>query len=423
MLGSGKTYHPGLPPNDDGNKSWSQDRPYQDLGDNGKWNRPSWLPQTGACKSSVMPDASDGSNLTDARNLEVILADMEFTANKRDADGKPVPFFMAYGIHKPHLPFHHPESFWDMYPETDDIALPRHEAAPENMPPIAFTYEMDGKSEIEVFGEGYPTPFPNASTRLPHNMTRAMRKGYYASVSWMDSLVGRALDKLRELGHDDGTVVALLGDHGWQLGEHNIWGKHSNFELGTRVPMIIHDPSPQGLRGNAVQDLVESVDLYPTIARLAGLPSPPDLDGVDLSPYVVAGSGAAPNKTAAFSEYPRCPSDLSKPWTDLTSCVHTHKQKFAVMGYSVRSSDWRYTVWLHWDRANLVGDFSRPPVGVELYDHRGDTEADFDAFENVNLAGQPRYKDVEAQHYAMAKAQWEKTKTPAASEAVAVAVA
>ena len=88
------------------------------------------------------------------------------------------------------------------------------------------------------------------------------------------------VDAVEKAGFGDDTVIALVGDHGWQLGEHNIWGKHTNFELGARVPLLIKDPSGKGGRTAA---LVESVDIYPTVAALAGLPPPPDLDGTSYS--------------------------------------------------------------------------------------------------------------------------------------------
>ena len=85
--------------------------------------------------------------------------------------------------HRPHLPWHVPRKFWDMYPPTEEVALPKHETAPAGMPPIAFTYECDGKTSMKAFDKSAPIPYPNASTALPHNMTRSFRKGYHAAVS------------------------------------------------------------------------------------------------------------------------------------------------------------------------------------------------------------------------------------------------
>ena len=128
------------------------------------------------------------------------------------------PFFLAYGAHRPHLPWNIPRHFWDLY-STDAIALPLHESAPVGMPPIAFTYELDGKTTLNSLGTTAPIPYPNASTALPHNMTRSFRRGYYAAVSWTDYLIGQLLDALDDAHVASSTVVALIGDHGWQLGE------------------------------------------------------------------------------------------------------------------------------------------------------------------------------------------------------------
>ena len=416
-LGSGKTFHPGIPPNWDLPKSWSNygvgcdkftpphtwnvskhcqsaepnpptesNRSYvfatngypqctqpeaQRLG----WNN----------KSMVCPDRAPIETFGDTIDTQATLNDMEYASKL----GK--PFFLATGIHRPHLPWHMPREFWDMYPPTEEIDLPKHQRSPtgketavlsafcikililprqawrkrsretsENntvyagMPPVAFTYECDGRTELCAFDETVPIPFPSgiingssgqpagagrgcadgAACVPPPNITRSFRKGYYASVSYADYLVGLLLDKLQALQHEEDTVVGLIGDHGWQLGEHNIWGKHSNFELGTRVPMIIRAPH---LPTAVVSDiLVESVDLYPTMAALAGLAPPPDLDGVDLSPLFTDPSSEI-KPSVAFSEYPRC-APPETPWDDRGSCGSTPREDFDVMGLSVRKT-------------------------------------------------------------------------------------
>ena len=238
---------------------------------------------------------------------------------------------------------------------------------------------------------------------------------------------------------------------GWQLGEHNVWGKHTNFELGTRVPLMFRAPH---LSPRRVQSIVESVDLYPTLASLAGLPPPPDVDGSDLFALVRTqlsavrdgslrdgearrGESAQPSMTtagsweaepwhlhegegdkgaashaasdglgrAAFSEYPRCCHNLTTPWDDTTSCTRTPRTRFTAMGYSVRVDVWRYTVWLHWDAQRLVGNFARPPIARELYSHpSGRADANFDANENVNVVDQ--YQHIAAQLHLRAVQQW-----------------
>ena len=385
-LGTGKTYHPGIPANNDEPKSWSQDRPYVSQSDVGI-----------KCAGVVCPTPNNYTNYTDYRNLQAAIEDLEYMVQKGGN------FFLAYGIHKPHLPWVFPQEFWDLYPPTEEIDLPEHEAAPEGMPPIAFTYEIDGKSELLALNQSYKTPYPAADTAFPHNFTRTLRKAYYSAVSWTDYNIGQMLDALEKQGVADDTVVALIGDHGWQLGEHNVWGKHTNFELGTRVPLIIKTP---GKAAGFTNSLVESVDLYPTIASLAGLGHPEDLDGVDLTPIIDDNTKSL--NDAVFSEYPRCPHDVTKPWEDKTSCIQTARENFTVMGYSVRTNDWRYTTWMYWDGANLVGDFAKAPVAEELYGHSGDNEADFNKFENVNVADLPANQEVMQSMRARVEKQWKK---------------
>ena len=124
------------------------------------------------------------------------------------------PFFLAFGAHRPHLPWNVPRKYWDMYPATEEIALPKHEAAPTDMPPIAFTYECDGKTSMNCFGVSHPIPYPAANTSLPDNVTRSFRKAYYAAVSFTDSLIGELLDTLESEGLRENTVVALIGENG-----------------------------------------------------------------------------------------------------------------------------------------------------------------------------------------------------------------
>ena len=140
------------------------------------------------------------------------------------------------------------------------------------------------------------------------------------------------------------------------------------------------------------------------MAALAGLSPPPDLDGVDLSPLFTQPS-AEVKPSVAFSEYPRC-APPETPWDDRSSCGGTPREDFHVMGLSVRVPDWRYTCWMYWDGALLLPDFGRDPAAVELYAHKGDSEADFDLFENDNVAAEPANRAVVEKLHAMAVEQW-----------------
>lgn len=148
---------------------------------------------------------------------------------------------------------------------------------------------------------------------------------------------------------------------------------------------------------------MESVDIYPTLAALAGLGPPADIDGIDLSPLWQTPSAVL--KSAAFSEYPRC-APLAAAWNDTSSCVHTPRANFTFMGYSVRSDVWRCTFWMPWVGEQLAANFTAGPAAVELYSHAGDTMDDYDAYENENVA--KANPQVVAAHLAIAKQHWEK---------------
>ena len=174
-------------------------------------------------------------------------------------------------------------------------------------------------------------------------------RGYYACVTYVDALIGRLLAALEQHGLAENTIVILWGDHGWQLGEHGIWCKHSNFETSCHVPMICFGPD-QKAPGKRSRALVEFVDIYPSLCELAGLPVPEFLEGTSFAPLM--DTPELPWKTAAFSLYPRGNT----------------------MGWSMRTDRYRYTEW---------GDYKQVPRFRELYDHQTDPD------ENVNLANLP----------------------------------
>ena len=195
-------------------------------------------------------------------------------------------------------------------------------------------------------------------------------------MSYTDSLIGAVLQQLSDLGLADSTIVSFLGDHGWQLGEHGEWCKHTNFDIAVHTPMMIHIPKLTE-KGISTRRLTEFVDLFPTLVEAAGLPSlplcPEDshhithcVEGTSLMPLIKNPSG--PWKDRVFSQYPRAAG--------------------IVMGYSMRTDKYRYTEWVA---------FSGPPkyqpnwdivCGVELYDHEADPE------ENHNQAHNPTLIEV-----------------------------
>ena len=177
------------------------------------------------------------------------------------------PFFLAVGFRKPHLPFCAPKKYWELY-ERGRIPLPAFAKHPIGAPELAIRSwkELEGYSDIPT-GE-----------QLTEHQVRKLRHGYYACVSYVDALVGRLLARLKQAGISENTIVVLWGDHGYHLGEQGLWTKANNYELSTRVPLIISVPDQklagQKHAGQQCDRLVELVDVYPTLANLSGLENP-----------------------------------------------------------------------------------------------------------------------------------------------------
>lgn len=243
------------------------------------------------------------------------------------------PFFLAVGFHKPHDPFVAPARYFDYYPP-EKVQLNRDpvDRSPELPPALP-----DGlKKEFDKFDDAKRCEFLRA---------------YLACVSFVDAQVGKVLDALKETGHDDDTIVVLVSDHGYHLGERGWWNKNTLFELTARTPMIVYTPEMKAA-GKPCSRLVEFVDIYPTIANYCGLTPPDDLAGRSFLPLL--DNPEQPWKDAAFMQLVRGPID----------------------GRTVRTERWRYTEW----------DGGRE--GVELYDH------DRDPGEYHNLAADPAHAET-----------------------------
>ena len=259
---------------------------------------------------------------------------------------KDKPFFMAMGLYKPHLPFNAPKKYWDMY-KPEDIKLADNPFVPKNAP----SYAMTNWGELRNYF-GVPKKGPCSD-----ELARQLIHGYYACVTYIDAMIGRLLDELDRLKLSDNTVIILWGDHGWKLGEHAGWCKHTNFELDTHVPMILSVPGMKTV-GRRTKALTEYVDIYPTLSEACGLELPGHLEGCSMMPLLDDPDRSW--KKAAFSQYPRG----------------------KVMGYSMRTKRFRYTEWQD-TRTNKV-------MARELYDHAKDPR------ENVNAAAEPQYeRDVQ----------------------------
>ncbi len=263
---------------------------------------------------------------------------------------KDQPFFLAVGMARPHLPFVSPKKYWDLY-DPKDIYVPAYQKLPEGTPEFVGHNNSELKSYSDVPDLGPIDPA----------MAKHLRHGYYAAISYMDAQVGLVLDALEKEGLAKDTVIVLWGDHGWQLGEHGLWHKHTNFEVAANAPLLISVPG-QKAAGRKTTSLAEFIDIYPTLADVCGLPKPKDIEGVSLRP--VLDDSAAQVRPVAMSQYPR--TDAGK----------------SLMGYSLRDARWRLTLWR--ERAtNAIH-------ATELYDEVNDPH------ETVNLAGKPEHAEVVA---------------------------
>lgn len=209
-----------------------------------------------AYESSVSEDDEHTDGLTAVKAI----TDLNRLA-KRDE-----PFFLAVGFVKPHLPFVAPKRYWDLY-DPNDIALPEN----YNVPADAPRESIHTSGELRAYS-GIPATGP-----VPEATAKQMIHGYYACVSFVDAQVGRVLAEVDRLGIADNTIVVLWGDHGWNLGDHTLWCKHSCFESSMHAPLIVRAPGIAG--GTQTRGLTEFIDIYPSLCELAGIDKPFHLQG------------------------------------------------------------------------------------------------------------------------------------------------
>ena len=243
---------------------------------------PANLPRGAALENADVPDDtySDGKVAAEAiRRLEA--------AAKNPGE----PVFLAVGFLKPHLPFCAPRKYWDLY-KTDQFQLPAFRRAPEGAPAYAPTAFGELRNYKDVPDKG----------EIPEDLQRKLIHGYHAAISYMDAQVGKVLDALDASPLKDNTVIVLWGDHGWHLGDHGMWSKHTNYEQATRIPLLVK--AARQTKGGASGAMVETVDIYPTLCELAGLKTPEKLDGISFAP-LVTGKNAQGERDHVTHVFPR----------------------------------------------------------------------------------------------------------------------
>jgi len=325
------------------------------IDDADSWSVPSWRPKGGGyalpastegareSKTGVRGAAYESADVPDNQYSDGMIAD-EAIERLRAAKAKAgEPFFLAVGFLKPHLPFVAPKKYWDLY---DRSAFKL--AQPQTPPAGAPSYAPQSGGELRNYKD-----MP-ASGRLPDDLQRTLIHGYYAATSYMDAQAGRVLAELDRLGLAANTIVVLWGDHGWHLGDHGIWCKHTNYEQAARIPVLVAGPGVKA--GAKTTSLIETVDIYPTLAELAGLPAPTGLDGRSFA--ATLRDPAAPHRDHAIHVYPRSAPD-----------------KGAVLGRAIRTERHRLVEWKKPGAAPDTAEF-------ELYDYQTDP------LETKNLAAE-----------------------------------
>lgn len=342
----GKIYHYGNP---------------GDIGTSGLDDPPSWnqvVNPAGRDKTVLEPEIT---NYSPARGLGSAMCRLSDATGKDEehTDGKVAteavrlleahrnePFFLAVGFYKPHTPYVAPKKYFDLYP-LEKITLPGDPtAAVQGVPQPALLSTR-------------PWPYFGVTT----DQARECKQAYYAAISFVDAQIGRVLDALDRLKLRENTIVVFWSDHGYHLGEHGLWMKQSLFEESARVPWIIAAPGRKAV-GKASRRTVEFVDMYPTLADLAGLAPPKNLAGASLRPL------------------------LDDPAASWNRPAFTQVQRGAFPGYSVRTERWRY---IEWDDAKQ---------GAQLYDENADPH------ELHNLVDDPKHAATLAELKALVRKNW-----------------
>jgi iduronate 2-sulfatase len=250
----------------------------------------------------------DHADLPESEFPDGLIADeaiRRITEHSADGERAGEPLFLAVGFLKPHLPFVSPTKYWDLHEGTNRVLQGR---APAGAPEVALHDSGELRAYQDVPDEG------DFSPELASRLTR----GYRACASFVDAQIGRVLASLEESGLADDTIVVVWGDHGWHFNELGMWAKQTVFEQALRVPLIVRAP---GIEAREQSSFVELVDLFPTLAGLAGLAIPEGLDGRDLAGLLL--DDEQPAALAPRAQYPRG----------------------AVMGRTIRTETHRYTEW------------------------------------------------------------------------------
>ena len=291
-------------------------------------------------------------------------------ANIRRYSKSGKPLFLAAGFYRPHLPWVAPKKYWDMY-KREEIDLAENQFFPQGAISRNTWGDLVHYGDAVVNAAGSLRTDWNADNFpvLPEEKQRELIHGYWACVSFLDAQIGRILDALDETKMTDNTMVVLLSDHGWQLGEHRLWSKCSNYEEAVRVPLMIAAPGITD--GENTEALVELVDIYPTLCEFAGLPVPAHVEGVSMRPLL---------------------KDPSRRWK---------KAAFHIWGGARSMRTLRYRLTVYEEPKPKGSSFQLPGKGTyEIYDYETDPDG------NVNIATEPKNEALLEELMQQMNASW-----------------
>lgn len=287
------------------------------------------------------------------------------------------PFYLGLGYFRPHLPFAAPKKYWDIY-DPKEIPLAPNPDVPEGAP----LFSMNSMYELRNYDGFGHIGHPSSSYRMNKDTIRILKHGYYASVSYIDALLGDLMKHLKALGIYENTIIIVWGDHGWKLGDHNSWGKMTNYNIDLQVPMIIRYPG-QDKRGVETYAITELVDIFPSLCDLTGIETPDYMQGTSFVPLLK--NPELPWKKAAFSQFHRRPK------------VAADGGRY--MGYSINTAKYHYIEWYTWDHTTGTrGEY----VKAELYDRLNDP------YEKINVAEMEEYTAVVTNLSAQLSDGWRK---------------
>lgn len=279
------------------------------------------------------------------------------------------PFFLAVGFKKPHLPFVTSKKYWDLF-KRDEFKIASYQKKAKNGVDLAY----HNSGELRGYIDPSINYFINDDNllQLDDDTQRALIHGYYACTSFVDAQIGKIMESLKEKGLDKNTIIVVWGDHGWHLGDHSMWEKHSALEQATRSPLIIYAPFiEKSIKTNSP---TEFLDIFPTLCELSNLEIPKNLDGKSLVP-ILNGTNTE-IKDFAVSQQPRGKS----------------------IGYSFRTEKYRYTVWIGNDKKSTDKITPKDIVAQELFDYVEDP------LETVNQIDNPKYSIIQNELIVMSQA-------------------